>query len=209
MPNADAGERVRIGVLLDQRPSDLTAWLADAAAFDAAGADSLWVDPLPEASLDPVALMAALAVVTHRSLLVVGPSGLDSAAPRRTAGPATMASPERPAGLATVVRLARGRLRVRAEFTGDIDVPAGATLLAYRGVGGDPSAAETVPEDGSERPWLVVAVPEGRASWRVELRDAAGRGGYGVVVAADSRMLDILRNPDDDGDRRDLQLAMG
>jgi len=29
------------------------------------------------------------------------------------------------------------------------------------------------------------------------------------VVPVDPRLLDILRNPDDPGDRRDLQLAQG
>ena len=39
---------VKVGVLLVRRPAELGEWLADAAAYEAAGADALWVDPEPE-----------------------------------------------------------------------------------------------------------------------------------------------------------------
>ena len=41
------------------------------------------------------------------------------------------------------------------------------------------------------------------------LADAAERGIAGLVVPADPRLLDILRNPDEPGERHDLQLAQG
>ena len=44
---------VKVGVLLARGPAELGDWLADAAAFEAAGAHALWVDPEPESKLDP------------------------------------------------------------------------------------------------------------------------------------------------------------
>jgi alkanesulfonate monooxygenase SsuD/methylene tetrahydromethanopterin reductase-like flavin-dependent oxidoreductase (luciferase family) len=55
---------VKVGVLLARRPEELGEWLADARAFEAAGAAALWVDPVPESGLDPLALLAALAALT-------------------------------------------------------------------------------------------------------------------------------------------------
>jgi hypothetical protein len=161
---------LRIGVRLAVLAEDLSEWLADAAAFDAAGADALWVDLPPDgqpgAELDPLALIAALTAVTFRSLLVTS-----GAAAART--------------IATVEQLSRGRLRLVDE-TG-------------------PGVFEPEP---AER-WLSVETPDGRESWRAMLADVAERGYQGVVVTANPRLLDILRNPGDPGERMDLQLAMG
>lgn len=150
-------QRVRIGIVLARQPVDLGEWLADGAAFDAAGADALWVDPVPE--LDPLALAAALTSLTYRSLLVVA---VPSPAPART--------------ITTVRHLSRGRLRILAE------------------------------ESGS---WTPVDPPDGRAAWQATLLDAAQRGPGGVLVPAGPRLLDLLRNPDDPGQRLDLHLAQG
>jgi hypothetical protein len=57
--------------------------------------------------------------------------------------------------------------------------------------------------------WLAVPTPENRAAWRATMIDASERGFPGVLVPADPRMLDLLRNPDETVDRRDLQLAQG
>jgi alkanesulfonate monooxygenase SsuD/methylene tetrahydromethanopterin reductase-like flavin-dependent oxidoreductase (luciferase family) len=85
---------VKVGVLLDREPSDIGEWLADAAAFDAGGADALWIDPGPE--WDVLALAAALAVITFRARLVVALPSSSGAGPART--------------LDTVGRLSHGRL---------------------------------------------------------------------------------------------------
>jgi hypothetical protein len=146
---------VQVGVLLDREPAELGEWLSDAAAFDSAGADALWVDPGPE--FDVPVLAAALAVVTFRARLVVT---LPDGTPART--------------LDTIRRLSRDRI-----------------------VGG---------VDGV---WEHVPVPEGRPAWRAARADAAERGVAGLVVPADERLLDLLRNPDDPGGRHDLHLAQG
>ncbi|HET9142242.1 hypothetical protein [Actinophytocola sp.] len=146
---------VLVGVLLAE-PGDLGEWLADAAAFDAAGADALWVDFGPEPALDELALVAALAVVTFRARLVVALPDI----PARTRD--------------TIARLSQGR------FT-----------------------------EPGEEVWERVPPPEGRESFRQTRAAAAERGVTGVVVAAGPRLLDILRNPDDPGERLDLQIAQG
>ena len=148
---------VKVGVLLGE-PEPLGEWLADAAAFDAAGADALWVDVGPGSGWDVMALAAALAVVTFRArLVVVAPEGEPEV---RT--------------LDTVTRLSGGRFAL----LGDDD-------------------------------WERVPVPESRDAWRTLCADAEQRGVRGLVVPAGPRLLDMLRNPDDPGERHDLQLAQG
>jgi len=144
---------VQVGVLLDRAPEELGEWLTDAAAFDAAGADALWIDSA--ADLDMCAVTAALAAVTFRARLVVT---LD--APART--------------IDTIRRLSRDRLTL--ELVGD---------------------------------WEHVPVPQGRAAWRAACAEAAERGVTGLVVPADPRLVDLLRNPDDPEERHDLHLAQG
>ncbi|MGP3956697.1 LLM class flavin-dependent oxidoreductase [Nonomuraea sp. 3N208] len=173
----EPGERVRVGVVLPRPPEDPGEWLSDAVAFEAAGADALWMEHGAAPSLDPLTLSAALAALTYRSLLVV-------AVPQAPA----------PRVLATVERLSRGRLALIA----------GTQVEARVRHGGD----GTYEEAGAGR-WVSVAVPSGRAAWRETLRLAAERGDHGVLVPADSRLLDLLRNPDDPGGRHDLQLAQG
>jgi hypothetical protein len=200
---------VQVGVLLDRRPEELGEWLADARAFEAAGAAALWVDPDPESGLDPFALLAALAALTSEALLVA----LTPAAGDRP-GPA----------LATVARLSRGRLALAADpdRLGEL-----AALVpgcdAFRRLPGTPPAFERVRgEDRAEAPafervggegqaerWVQAAPPESRAAWRAALADAEAAGAAGLLVPAGPRLLDLLRNPDDPGDRRDLYLAQG
>jgi hypothetical protein len=169
---------MKVGVRLDPRPDDLGAWLSTGAAFDAAGADALWVEVLPAPELDPLALTAALAAVTSRSLLVVAwPTGSGAA-------------------LATIDRLSRGRLAI----LGDNASGAG----TVHSVPGDP---DVFVRDGER--WVSVPLPDNRTSWQTTRREAAERGIAGLVVTADPRLLDLLRNPDDPGERRDLELAVG
>ena len=189
--NTDDLRQVKVGVLLNQMPDNLGEWLADAAAFDAAGADALWVDCGPNPQLDVPALAAALAAITHRARLVV-------AFPDVSAAPA-----ESTRTVDTIVQLSRGRLALIADAR---QLEFG--IAVFRRVRGEPDAFERLDTDEGER-WMLVPPPQGRQPWRERRADAAGRGFTGLVVPADPRLLDILRNPDDPGDRRDLQLAQG
>jgi hypothetical protein len=181
---------VKVGVLLDQVPDNLGEWLGDAAAFDAGGADALWVDCGPNPQLDVPALAAALAVVTHRARLVVAFPELSAAAA------------ESARTVNTIVRLSRGRLALIADSS---QLEFG--MAVFRRVRGEPDAFERLDTEGER--WLLVPAPQGRQPWRETRADAARRGFTGLVVPVDPRLLDILRNPDDPGDRRDLQLAQG
>jgi hypothetical protein len=160
---------IKIGVLLPQPPDELGEWLAEATAFEAAGADALWIDSGP--ALEPITLAAALAALTYRSLLVMALPG---------GNPDALA-------LATVERLSRDRVALST--------------------GADLWAADDVTLKGEH--WLRVPPPEGRAAWRETLADAAERGAHGLLVPADSRLLDLLRNPGDPEGRQDLHLAQG
>jgi hypothetical protein len=173
-----AADQVRVGVRLAGQPEDLAEWLADARAFEAAGAEALVVEPDPDAPLDPYTLTAALAVLTHRCLLVTPPAE----------------EPDRSRALTTLAMLSRGRLRT---LTGD-----GEVVRLHR-VAADAAG----PADG--RDWCPVPTPEGRAAWRSALEEAAANGHQGIIVAAGPRLLDILRNPDEPGERLDLHLAQG
>ena len=177
MTDADGLRSVKVGVVLRGSPDSIGEWLADGTAFEAAGADVLWVDHGPEPELDPLVLTAALAALTFRSLLVttLPASGTPSEALSRM--------------LATLGRLSHDRLRVLAP--------------------GHPEAFEYAHEGDAPDRWLTVPCPDSRSAWRETLRDAAERGYTGLLVPADPRLLDILRNPDEPGERRDLQLAQG
>jgi hypothetical protein len=189
---------VKVGVLLARRPAELGEWLADAAAFEAAGAHALWVDPEPESELDPLALLAALAALTSRALLVATPpaSGYASEALGRT--------------LATIARLSHGRLALAAEpgrLEELTDLAPGSA--AFRRLPGEPAAFEHLEETDTPERWVQTPSPEGRAAWRTALADAVTNGAGGLLVPAGPRLLDILRNPNDPEDRRDLHLAQG
>jgi hypothetical protein len=189
---------VKVGVLLARQPAELGEWLADAGAFEAAGADALWLDPAPESNLDSLALLAALATLTSRALLV-----------------ATLPASERPSDalgrmLATIGRLSHGRLALAAEpgrLEELTDLAPGSA--AFRRLPGEPVAFERLREADTAERWVRIPPPEGRAAWRTALADAGTSGAAGLLVPAGPRLLDILRNPNDPDGRRDLQLAQG
>ena len=198
MAQPEGSQAVKVGVRLARQPDDLGEWLADGSAFEAAGADALWVDPAPDPRLDPLVLTAALAAVTFRSLLIMTLPASDRSSPvlART--------------LATIGRLSRGRLGIFAGAGPVGTLPGvGPNPRVFRPVPGDPGAVEhTYGPDPVER-WARVRCPDGRVAWRATLLEVTERGFQGLLVPADPRLLDILRNPDDPGYRHDLQLAQG
>lgn len=182
---------VHLAVRLPPVPDDVGEWLTDASAFDAAGAAALWVDGADEESedTDVLTLTAALAVVTFRARLVM---------PLPEPAPPALAR-----ALTTITRLSRGRL----VLVGDTAPVPDAGLM--RPTPGDPGGFTEPRPSGEVLRWAAAVAPQGRDSWRELRDDAAARGVDGLVVPADPLLLDILRNPDDPGDRRDLHLAQG
>ncbi len=144
---------VKTGVVLAAHADNLGEWLADAAAYDAAGADLLWIEVKGD---DPLLLAAALTRTTYRALLVVV---TDQEAPE------------------TLHRLSNKRLRLN-------------------------SPHET------ER-WVAIQPPQSRAQWREAIKQAEEHGADGVLVPVGPRLLDLLRNPEEPGERHDLELTVG
>lgn len=206
MAHPEAPHAVKVGVLLARRPDDVGEWLATGAAFDAAGADALWVDVAPEPELDPLALTAALAAVTVRSLLVttLEPQG-------RSQSPSDGPPEALARVLATIWRLSGGRLAVLAGASppSGLDGMMGRGLGVFRRVPGNAGVFEHTRGPDEAESWASTALPDSRATWRATVLDAAERGTRGLLVPADPRLLDLLRNPDDSGHRRDLHLAVG
>lgn len=195
MTHAQPSAGIKVGILLAGEPTDLVEWLRDAAAFDAAGADALWLDLAPQPELDPLAVAAALSVVTFRSHLFVSLHEAD------------LGSPALAGVLSTIDRLSLGRMRVVA----DADAMPAEVLSrigVVRRVPGDPVVLEDTRSDAGQR-WRAEPAPEGRPGWHAARLAAVEHGVYGLIVPAGPRLLDLLRNPDDEGDRRDLQLSVG
>lgn len=209
----DVSDRVRIGVRLGP-PSDISSWLMDGASFDAAGAAALWLDLRSEPSVDPYVLTASLAAMTFRSLLVLELPPDDGSSDTSDRSARTLAA------------ISRGRLVLAAHPTAapaedaaqEADAipdraaaavePAGLASTVRR-VPGDPDTFEQLDEVSNVRRWEAADVPPDRAAWREVMAEAAGRDVHGLILPADPRLLDLLRNPDDEIDRRDLQLAAG
>jgi len=64
-------------------------------------------------------------------------------------------------------------------------------------------------EAWAESAWLRVEVPADRAEWQRQHEQAGRSGALGVLVPMSPKLLDLLRNPDQEDDRSDLQLAQG
>jgi alkanesulfonate monooxygenase SsuD/methylene tetrahydromethanopterin reductase-like flavin-dependent oxidoreductase (luciferase family) len=223
---------LKIGVRVPSRFEDAGEYLADARALDAAGVDSLWLEPEGH---DPWMLLASIAAATGRIRLIAPVMPTDGRAE------AVLES-----RLTTLGRLSRGRAVVALTVgAGDADVegvvvlarrcdcrvilpvsdapPAHAAALLADGLVALDASSDHLrqaldplrrlrAEAGLKEPfelWARTAMPDDPAQWR-RTRDAyAAAGATGLIVPADPRLLDLLRNGDEEEDRSDLALAQG
>jgi hypothetical protein len=57
--------------------------------------------------------------------------------------------------------------------------------------------------------WIHAEFPNSRDVWRSLRRAAAEANATGIVLPNDPRLVDLLRNPDQEDDRSDLNYAVG
>jgi hypothetical protein len=224
---------LKIGARLPRRFDDAGEYLADARALDAAGVDSLWLD---DAGCEPWLLLAWMAAVTGRVRLVVPIDSRDVGEPASlrthvetlshlshgrvvlTVGIDAVAGQL----VEAVIEIAQ-RARCCALLPASTD--RGWLAAARQGDGlvvldESPEALQTIAHAVGHRRkpdglagdfelWAAMKMPEGREGWRTARVAYEAAGATGVILPADPRLLDLLRNGDEDGDRSDLGLAQG
>lgn len=196
---------LQISVRLDSALLERGELLAEASAMEAAGVDTVW---LPEESggLDGTVLLAGLAGSLRRARLGLA-LGAQQPGWSRRAG--------------TLQMLSRGRLVLSAPADrAPADPPASLLLLgatplagaaglihpASTGVGDLSAAVAAAP---AHEHWLEADGSRGRAAWRTLRGEAVAAGATGILVSHHPVLLDLLRNPDGEDDRGDLQMATG
>jgi len=221
---------LKIGVELSDRFEDAGDYLADARALDAAGVDSLWLDGQGH---EPWMLLAGIAAVTGRVRLVAPISAADLPAPAEL-GMRTVTLDRLSRGR-VALKVARsvsatalldfvqgsGRRQVIVDVRSDEQVAA-ATRRADGIVVLDasPDACRSTfeslirlrEESGLTAPfelWARCGLPADRGGWKQMLLDYEAARATGVLVPAGPRLLDMLRNADEEDDRSDLALAQG
>jgi hypothetical protein len=220
----DGAVSLLIAVELSSDLGDIGDLFADARAFEAAGADTIWLAPQP--GLDPWPVLGAFAALTNRvriasicapnddrlpersrtmSLLSGGRFvlGLDAAATAHESsargwsdrfGSTVFAVAPNAASAAHGARSAQGLLHMGDEES------AAAIVAAAR-------AAE--PEAKPVECWMLVTLPTDAEAWRATCAAYTALGVTGVVLPGGPRSLDLVRNPDRVDDRSDLRLALG
>ncbi len=222
-----------IGVRVPRRFDDAGEYLADSRALDSAGVDSLWLDGDGH---EPWLLLAGIAAVTGRMRLVAPIGALEARTPealesrvttlsRMSRGRVVLgfaADPSAGRDLDAVAALARRcHCSVLVSVAEEADARA-AALVADGAIGLDDSPERLresleklrrLREDaglaGPFEAWARIAMPADPAEWRAKREAYAAAGAFGLIVQADPRLLDLLRNGDEEDDRSDLALAQG
>jgi alkanesulfonate monooxygenase SsuD/methylene tetrahydromethanopterin reductase-like flavin-dependent oxidoreductase (luciferase family) len=223
---------LKIGVLLPCRFDDTGDYLADARALDSAGVDSLWLD---NGGYEPWLVLAALATVTGQSRLVAPLTVADGAAAAaldlrmttlaqlsRGRTVLSIGQAVKADGVEALIALARrSGSRVILDVASERHASLAARLAdGLVGFDDSPELLQTtlpaiqrlreeakLPEPFES--WSRIKVPDDREQWQRTLREYEAAGAYGIIVPADPKLLDLLRNVDGDDDRSDLQLAQG
>jgi hypothetical protein len=226
---------MKVGVLMSGQLDDVGEYLADARALDTAGADSLWIDGEGEA---PWLILAAMSTVTSQARLVAPIFPADRQSPadfaarvatlnRLSRGRVVLRIAVSDAGAhadaAALLALARSSAKCPAFLElgphdqPELPVEHADGLIAFPDTA---SACRATFETAQRRRssaapdspfalWARADFPAGREEWRRTRADYEAAGATGILVPADPRLLDLLRNPDDEDDRSDLMLAQG
>jgi len=220
---------LKIGVRFPRQFEDSGDYLADARAMESAGADSLWLDG---EGYDPWLLLAGMATITGRIRLVVPVSSAELGAPHDLGAKLTTLSRLSRGRVALAVGGATdGAARIDAAL--ELARAHRCCVLledaSHRRAGladGVVSPSEsperfraTVEPIGRFRErekltdafecWATIKMPDDRETWRRLRQEYEQAGATGLIVPADPRLLDLLRNGDDEEDRSDLSLAQG
>jgi hypothetical protein len=220
---------LRIGVRLPRRFEDSGDYLADARAMESAGADSLWLEA---EGYDPWLLLAGLATITGRIRLVVPVSSADARAPGDLgAKVATLSRLSRGRMALAVTGVAEGAAPVEAVL--DLARRAHCCVILEGACDRRAGLADGVvdPSDSPERfraavepitrfrerekltgpfeRWAAITMPDGPETWRRLRGEYEAAGATGLIVPLDPRLLDLLRNGDQEEDRSDLRVAQG
>jgi len=220
---------VNVGVRLPRQFEDSGDYLADARALESAGADSLWLD---DAGHDPWLLLAGMATITGRIRLIAPVSSAElrdsqdlgakiATLSRLSRGRLVLAvdgALESPAAVDGVMALAR-----RSQCCVLLDSSSDRRVGLADGVVGFSESPERFRAaiepltklrereklTGPFERWAAIKMPDDREGWRLLRRDYEHAGATGLIVPADPRLLDLLRNGDEEEDRSDLGLAQG
>jgi hypothetical protein len=219
---------LKIGVRLSRQFEDSGDYLADARAMESAGADSLWLD---DDGYDPWLLLAGMATITGRIRLMVPLSSADVRAPadlaakvatlnRLSRGRMALAVTGSADGAGVDAVLDLGR---RAQCCVILGTSSDRRAGRAGGVVGPSESAELFRAavepvtrlrerekltDPFER-WAAIKMPDDRETWRRIRQEYETAGATGLVIPFDPRLLDLLRNGDEEDDRSDLTLAQG
>lgn len=214
---------------LPRRFEDSGDYLADARAMESAGADSLWLEA---EGYDPWMLLAGMATITGRIRLVVPVSSADARAPdelgakvatlsRLSRGRTALAVgglAEGATGVEAVLELARrahccvileGASDRRAGLADGVVGPSESPERFRAAVAPVTQFREREKLTGPFECWATVTRPDDPETWRKLHREYEAAGATGLIVPLDPRLLDLLRNGDQEEDRSDLRVAQG
>ena len=179
---------MRIAVELGADFDDAGDMLADAQAYEAAGAEALLVSD--DGSGASAAVLGALAVTCRRAR--IGPLQLE-----RTGWPTERVDDV----VATLDRLSRGRIVLLSR-----------TPLRVGERELDGVIVEGPPESLRRGPlplWVRVRYPMSKPEWKETRTAYEAAGAAALILQRDPRLLDLLRNPDVMDDRADLNITVG
>jgi hypothetical protein len=213
---------LKIGVRLPRQFEDSGDYLADARAMESAGADSLWLE---DDGYDPWLLLAGMATITGRIRLVVpvASAELRASGPRaedrdveppltRPHGARRHRRGRRRGGVDAAIALARAaHCCVILETASDRRAGLADGVIGFSE---SPerfrAAVEPVAKfrereklTGAFERWAAIKMPDDRETWRRLRREYEEAGATGIVVPLDPRLLDLLRNSDEEEDRSD------